>query len=55
MDRRKKKQITRMGYRMDYLLIGMRMDRSLQKELTLMEKKTGSGLNGMKMEIRRMK
>jgi len=39
MDKRKKKELTRMGKKTDYGLFGMRMDRRGQKELTRMEKK----------------
>ena len=40
---------------MDYLLIGMRMDRSSGKELSKMVKKMEFGLNGMRMDRRSMK
>jgi len=31
MERSKKKELTRMGYKMDYILGGIRMDRRVQK------------------------
>ena len=39
MDRRKKKELTRMENKMDYGLGGIRMDRRVLKELTRMGKK----------------
>ena len=38
MDRRNEKELSRMGKKMDYGLIGMRADRKRKKELTRMEK-----------------
>ena len=44
MDKRKKKELTRMGNGMDYGLGGIQMDRRKQKELTRMGKKMENGL-----------
>ena len=38
MDRRKTKELGRMGNKMDYLLFGMKMERKNFKKLTRMEK-----------------
>ena len=49
MDRRRKKDIIWMKKKMDYGLIGMRMDGKGQKQFTRMGKKMVNGLIGMRM------
>ena len=55
MDRSGKKELTKMGNKMDYGLLGMRMDRRAMKELTKMVNWMGFGLGGMIMDRRQEK